>query len=83
MACKTKSKVNNGTVKLTEEQEKVLKAIAAMEGPVTSKEISEATGLNTKAISCRIQSLKKKGLVESPVRCKYEVTDSGKMLASQ
>jgi len=81
MACKTKSKGNNGKITLTEEQEKVLKAIAAQEGPVTTKEISEATGIATKAISCRIQSLKKKGLVASPARCRYEATETGKSAA--
>lgn len=78
MACKTKSG-NNDDVKLTEEQEKILTIMATQEGPVTSKEISEATGIATKFLSCRIQSLKKKGLVESPARCKYEITGAGKV----
>ena len=82
MACKTKS-VNNGDVKLTEEQEKILKAMAARENPVTSKEISEATGIAAKSLGCRIQSLKKKGLVDSPVRCRYEITDAGKAAVVQ
>lgn len=36
------------------------------------------TGLEANAISCRIIGLKKKGLVDSPVRCKYGVTEKGK-----
>ncbi len=83
MACKRKSKGDNGAVKLTEEQELVLKAVAAKDSPVSTKEISEATGLASKSVSCRIQSLKKKGLIESPARCKYEVTDKGKSIAAQ
>ncbi len=83
MACKTKSKGDNGAIKLTQEQETILKAIAAKDEPITTKEISEVTGLAPKSVSCRIQSLKKKGLIESPVRCKYEVTDDGRKIATQ
>jgi Mn-dependent DtxR family transcriptional regulator len=83
MACKTKSKGDNGAVKLTEEQEKILKAIASQDGPVTTKEIAEATGIASKSVSCRIQSLKKKGLINSPARCKYEITDTGRSVATQ
>ncbi len=79
MACKKK----NGGINLTEEQGNVLKAMVASEGPVSSKDIAEATGLAPKSVSCRIQALKKKGLVESPVRCKYEVTDAGKAAVLQ
>ncbi len=82
MACKTKSG-NNGDVKLTEEQEKILKTMAAQEGPVTGREVSEATGIAAKSVSCRIQSLRKKGLVGSPARCRYEITDAGKAAVVQ
>ncbi len=63
---------------LTEEQLKILKAMAKAEGPCGSKDIAAATGLETKVISSRIAALKKSGLVESPVRCKYSVTEDGK-----
>ena len=74
------SSIPNGekALKLTEEQERILRAMYEMEGPITTKQISEATGLTSKSISCRIRSLKTKGLIESPARCKYEITDSGK-----
>ena len=63
---------------LTDEQVKILKALAEAENPCGSKDISAATGLETKAISSQITKLKKQGLVESPVRCKYSTTEEGK-----
>ena len=80
MACKCKSK-GDKEIKLTEEQEKILKAMAKMDGPVASKDISEATGIPSKSLSCRIRSLKNKGLLDSPARCKYELTEAGRQLA--
>ncbi len=79
MACKCKKK-GGKEIKLTEEQEKILRAMAEMEGPVASKDISEATGIPSKSLSCRIRSLKTKGLLESPARCKYEITEAGRQL---
>ncbi|NPA94803.1 MAG: winged helix-turn-helix transcriptional regulator [Thermodesulfobacteria bacterium] len=79
MACKCKKK-GEKEIKLTEEQEKILRAMAEMDGPVASKQISEATGIPTKSLSCRIRSLKNKGLLDSPARCKYEITEAGRQL---
>ncbi len=81
MGCKCGSKKNK-EIKLTEEQEKILKAVAQMEGPVATKDISEATGIPSKSLSCRISALKKKGLLESPQRCRYQITEAGKNLVS-
>ena len=67
-----------GSSSLTDEQKKILEAMAQSEEPCGSKEIAAATGLESKAISCRITALKKKGLVESPVRCKYTITADGR-----
>jgi len=63
---------------LSDEQKKVLEAMAECSGPCGSKDIAAATGLETKQVSCRLTALKKKGYVESPVRCKYEITGEGK-----
>ncbi len=63
---------------LTDDQKQVLEAMAQCNGPCASKDIASATGLETKAVSCRITALKKKGYVQSPVRCKYEITSEGK-----
>lgn len=82
MGCKCSSKKKDKAVSLTEEQAKILKAMAEMEGPVASKDISAATGIPSKSLSCRIRSLKTKGLVESPARCKYVITEQGRQLAS-
>jgi Fur family transcriptional regulator, peroxide stress response regulator len=63
---------------LSDEQKQVLEVMAKCDGPCASKDIAEATGLETKQVSCRITALKKKGYVDSPVRCKYAITSDGK-----
>lgn len=63
---------------LTNEQKQVLTAMAQCDGPCASKDIAKATGLEAKQVSCRITALKKKGYVESPARCRYEITSEGK-----
>ncbi|MBU0962249.1 MAG: transcriptional repressor [Proteobacteria bacterium] len=63
---------------LTDEQKQVLEAMAKCDGPCASKDIASATGLEAKEVSCRITALKKKGYVDSPVRCKYAITSEGK-----
>ena len=63
---------------LTDEQKKILHAMAEINGPCAGKDIAAATGLESKSVSCRLTSLKKKGYIESPARCKYEITADGK-----
>jgi Fe2+ or Zn2+ uptake regulation protein/predicted transcriptional regulator len=75
MACKTKSCKSEG---LSERQRQVLEALAKCKKACGSKDIAEVTSLEPKQISCQITALKKKGLVASPVRCKYEITKDGK-----
>lgn len=70
--CAEKGKGNSGEAK------QVLEALAKCEGPCGSKDIAEATGLDKKIVSKEITALKKKGLVDSPVRCKYGITAEGK-----
>jgi Mn-dependent DtxR family transcriptional regulator len=48
-------------------------------GPCTTKDIAVSTGLDAKIVSKDIASLKKLGYVDSPVRCKCGITDSGRM----
>lgn len=67
-----------GPAELSENQRKVLKAFAQSKEACGSKDIAAATGLESKQVSCQITALKKKGYVESPVRCKYEITNNGK-----
>ena len=61
-----------------DESKKILQALAGCSGPCGSKEIVEATGLDKKVVSDQIAALKKQGLVDSPVRCKYGITAEGK-----
>lgn len=63
---------------LTDEQKKVLQAMADCDGPCAAKEIAAATGLDAKAVSCKITDLKKNGYVDSPERCKYGITAEGR-----
>jgi len=72
MACGTKKGA------MSDEQKQVLEAMNKCDGPCASKDIAAATGLETKQVSCRITALKKKGYVDSPVRCKYGITSEGK-----
>lgn len=67
-----------GGVGPVDESKKILQALAGVSGPCGSKEIVEATGLDKKVVSDQIAALKKKGLVDSPVRCKYGITAAGK-----
>lgn len=60
------------------ESKVILEALAKCEGPCGSKDIVQATGLDKKVVSDEIAELKKKGLVDSPVRCKYSITPAGK-----
>lgn len=60
------------------ESQKVLEALAKCAGPCGSKDITEATGLDKKIVTSQLTALKKQGLVDSPVRCKYGITAEGK-----
>ncbi len=63
---------------LNDEQKAILGAIANSTEPCGGKDVAAALGLEAKSVSCKITALKKKGLVDSPVRCKYAVTEEGK-----
>jgi len=81
MACKPKSCKSGGGCKpgsMSERQREVLSALAKCKKACGSKDIAAATSLEPKQISCQITALKKKGFVDSPVRCKYEITKDGK-----
>ncbi|MGI6656803.1 MAG: transcriptional repressor [Desulfobulbus sp.] len=67
-----------GTATLSEKQRQVLDALSRSPTACGSKELAAATGLETKQVSCQVTALKKKGLIHSPVRCRYALTDEGK-----
>ncbi len=62
----------------TDEQKKVLQAMADCVGPCAAKDIAAATGLDAKVVSGKIADLKKQGYVDSPERCKYGITAEGR-----
>ena len=73
MACK-----KCGDDSLSDDQRKVLETLAKSPDACGSKDIAAASGLEAKQVSCQITALKKKGFVDSPVRCKYGITKEGK-----
>ncbi|WP_035247570.1 Fur family transcriptional regulator [Desulfogranum mediterraneum] len=62
---------------LSDNQRQVLEALAKSKEACGSKDIAAATSLEAKQVSCQITALKKKGFVESPIRCKYTITPEG------
>lgn len=58
-------------------EEKVLQTLMGFDKPVGSKELAQATGLDGKEVTKAIKKLKSKGLVGSPVRCKYNAVQKG------
>lgn len=76
MACKKKPCVNK--TDLTLEQKNILTALAATSSPLASKEIAQAVGLDSKAVSTKLPGLQTMGYIASPARCRYAITDAGK-----
>ncbi len=60
------------------EAKKVLSVLAKAQEPMGNKQVAELAGLDSKVVSSTMNSLKKEGLVDSPVRCKYGITQAGK-----
>ena len=77
MACATRKKCNTEK-ELTSEQKVILEAMAATLTPLACKEIAVASGMESKSVSCKLKSLKNQGYIDSPARCKYAITDSGR-----
>jgi Fe2+ or Zn2+ uptake regulation protein/predicted transcriptional regulator len=63
---------------LTDNQRKVLEALAKNSESCGSKELAAVSGLDAKEVSSQLTALKKKGYIDSPARCKYEITREGK-----
>ncbi|MBI5559424.1 MAG: hypothetical protein HY885_17510 [Deltaproteobacteria bacterium] len=63
---------------ITGEQQKILAAMAGLNCACGTRDISTATGLDSKALSSQLKTLKTKGYIGSPARCKYEITEAGK-----
>ncbi|MDH3392485.1 MAG: hypothetical protein OEL66_00635 [Desulfobulbaceae bacterium] len=76
MACATKK--CGCKSELTDEQKKILTTMAGQTEPCACKEIAAASGMESKAVSCKLTALKNKGYIESPARCKYTITEAGR-----
>ncbi len=63
---------------IDETQQRVMEALSRIGKPAGNKEIARTSGLDGKVVTKAIKALKTKGWVDSPVRCKYAVTESGK-----
>ena len=63
-----------GAGPLSTKERQVLAAVAGSSSACGNKDIAAACGLDAKEVSNQITALKKKGLVDSPVRCKYAIT---------
>ncbi len=78
MGCGCKSAKSPVCEALPAEQRQILEALAKCKAACGTKDIAEATGLESKQISCRLTAMKNKGYVGSPERCKYEITADGR-----
>ncbi|AIY89405.1 ArsR family transcriptional regulator [Geoglobus acetivorans] len=58
----------------------ILKALAELGKPAKAKEIAEKIGVPTSKVSCRLAPLRKKGLLDSPEKGVYVITEEGKKL---
>jgi predicted transcriptional regulator len=56
----------------------ILKALSKMKDPVGNSEIEKASGIEKSKLASKMKKLKDAGLVDSPERCKYCITASGK-----
>jgi Mn-dependent DtxR family transcriptional regulator len=65
-------------IELTEELKSILKVLNKESEPLGGKDIEAKTGLSGSQVPGRIKKLKDAGLVDSPVRCKYAITEAGR-----
>ena len=64
-------------MELSSDQKTVLEAFKNADKPAGAKDIAEKTGLDKDTVSKAITALKKKNLLDGPVRCKYGITGDG------
>jgi Fe2+ or Zn2+ uptake regulation protein len=64
--------------KLNERQREVLKVLNGCCGTCSGRDIATAISLEPEKVSCQLTALKKKGLIASPARCRYEITAAGR-----
>jgi len=61
-----------------DEGKKVLQVLSRMNAPASNKEICTEADLDTKVVTSQIKKLKDAGFLDSPVRCKYAITENGR-----
>jgi DNA-binding MarR family transcriptional regulator len=74
MGCKACGKQEG----LTTEQQSLLAALAKTAAPAASRELATLSGLDGTVVSRDLKSLKEKGYVDSPARCRYAITANGR-----
>ena len=62
---------------LTEEQRSILSALSNIAEPAGCKMIGEAADIPWRTVMARLRGLKKEGLVESPEKGKYVISEKG------
>ena len=73
MAC-TSSK----TWQMDDDQKLIIGCLSGKETPVTNKQIAADIALDTKKVTSKIKILRNRGFIDSPVRCKFALTDLGR-----
>ncbi len=68
---------------IDQDQKQILATMQTLEKPAGNKEIAGIAGLDPKIMSKNMKKLKDLGLINSPIRCKYSITDEGKMELSK
>ncbi len=63
---------------LTDNQKKILQTLNSLGKPAGGKELSAASGVDEKTVAKEIGKMKTMGFVDTPIRCKYGVTEEGK-----
>ncbi len=67
---------------LTQEQAEILKALDALNEPSGCKAIGEKADMPWRSVMGKMRGLSKEGLVESPEKGKYVISEKGKNLIS-
>jgi predicted transcriptional regulator len=65
-------------MELNEDQKQILTALNTLTEPAGCKEIGEAADMPWRSVMGKLRGLKKEGLVKSPVKSKYVISEKGK-----
>lgn len=65
-------------MELNEDEKQILTALNTLTEPAGCKEIGEVADMPWRSVMGKLRGLKKEGLVESPVKSKYVISEKGK-----